>query len=212
MMEVFVFEPEGMGPHPGIIVCQHIPTGHAGVENDKFTLSACERFAQNGYVVAAPFIFHWWEKSESIDVKRKEFRDDWTVPDLHAAYNVLAAMANVDASRVGIVGYCWGGRVAWMGAASNPKLKACAIFYGGRVRAAMGEGNSPAIGLAANIKCPVMGFFGNLDQNPSPEDVDAYDAALSKAGVEQACLLPLRRRQPRIPESILRGTLPSRGG
>ena len=182
-METFLFEPKGAGPHPGLVVCQHIPVGHTGVENDKSTLNICERFAANGYAVAAPFIFHWWPKSADMELKRKEFRDDWTIPDLTAAYDLLACRSNVNASRIGIVGYCWGGRVSWVGAMSNPRLKACAIFYGGRIRAAMGEGNPPAIDLAANIKCPVIGFFGNLDKNPSPEDVDAYDAALAKAGV-----------------------------
>jgi carboxymethylenebutenolidase len=42
----------------------------------------------------------------------------------------------------------------------------------------------PPIELAGNIKCPVIGFFGSLDQNPSPEDVNVIDAALTKAGVE----------------------------
>src|SRR6185436_6532165 len=183
-MEVFVFEPAGPGPHPGMIVCQHIPIGHTGIENDRFTLSVCERYAENGYVVAAPFIFHWWPKSADIDVKRSGFRDDWTAPDLLAAYNLLGGMKSVDAARVGIVGHCWGGRVSWVGAMSNPKLAACGIFYGGRIRQSMGAGNPPAIDLAGNIKCPVIGSFGNLDKGPSPEDVDAYDAALTKAGVE----------------------------
>jgi carboxymethylenebutenolidase len=48
----------------------------------------------------------------------------------------------------------------------------------------MGAGNPPAIDLAGSIKCPVIGFFGSLDKGPSPEDVDVYDAALTKAGVE----------------------------
>ena len=183
-MEIFVFEPKGPGPHPGIIVCQHIPTGHKGVEHDKFTLGVSERYAENGYVVATPFIFHWWPKSADIDVKRDGFRDDWTISDLKAAYDLLAGMKNVRADRVGIVGHCWGGRVSWVGAMSNPKLAACAIFYGGRIRAAMGQGNPPAIDLAGNIKCPVMGFFGSLDRNPTPEDVDVIDATLTKAGVE----------------------------
>ena len=183
-MEVFISEPRGAGPHPALIVCQHIPMGHTGIENDKFTLETCERYAENGYVAAAPFIFHWWPKSADIDLKRKEFRDDWTIPDLQATFDLLAGMKNVDANRIGIVGHCWGGRVSGVGAMSNPKLKACAIFYGGRVRAAMGAGNPPPIELAGNIKCPVIGFFGNLDTGPSPEDVDAYDAALTKAGVE----------------------------
>jgi carboxymethylenebutenolidase len=183
-MEVFIFEPKGLGPHPGLILCQHIPIGHTGIENDKFTLATAARYAENGYVVAAPFIFHWWPKSADMEVKRNEFRDDWTMPDLLATYELLSAMPNVNADRIGIVGHCWGGRVSWVGAMSNPKLKACAIFYGGRIRQAMGAGNPPAIDLAGSIKCPVIGFFGSLDKGPSPEDVDVYDAALTKAGVE----------------------------
>ena len=185
-MEVFIFEPKGPGPHPGLILCQHIPIGHTGIENDKFTLATAARYAENGYVVAAPFIFHWWPKSADMEIKRNEFRDDWTMPDLLATYEHLSAKPNVNADRIGIAGHCWGGRVSWVGAMSNPKLKACAIFYGGRIRQAMGAGNPPAIDLAGSIKCPVIGFFGNLDKGPSPEDVDVYDAALTKAGVEHA--------------------------
>ena len=183
-MEVFLFEPQGAGPHPGLILCQHIPGGHTGVENDKFTLETAERYATNGYAVAAPFIFHWWPKSDSMEVKREAFRDDWTIPDLLATYELLAAKPNVDGNRIGIAGHCWGGRVSWVGAMSNPKLKACAVFYGGRVRQTMGAGNPPAIDRAKDIKCPVIGFFGNLDASPSPEDVNVYDEALTKAGVE----------------------------
>lgn len=56
-MEVFVFEPESSGPHPGIILAQHIPVGHTGIENDEFTLQTGTRLAEHGFAVAAPFIF-----------------------------------------------------------------------------------------------------------------------------------------------------------
>ena len=59
-MEVFIYTPEGDGPHPGIVQAQHIPHGHAGLEKDPFTLETAQRYADNGYVVAVPFIFHWW--------------------------------------------------------------------------------------------------------------------------------------------------------
>ena len=183
-MEVFLFAPAGAGPHPGLVLCQHIPVGHTGIENDTVTLKTAERFRDNGYAVAVPFIFHWWPKSADIELKRAEFRDDWTRLDLDAAFECLAATPGVDRSRIGIVGHCWGGRVAWLGACTNPRYQACAIFYGGRVRLVMGEGNPPAIELAPAIRCPVIGFFGNEDTNPSPQDVDAYDAALTRAGVE----------------------------
>ena len=182
-MEVFLFMPQGEGPHPGLILAQHIPVGHTGLENDEFTLRTAERYALNGFAVAAPFIFHWWPKEETVEVKREEFRDDWTVQDLAATYDLLAGRDNVYGDRIGVVGHCWGGRVSWLGACHNPKLAACVMFYGGRVKLAMGPGTPPAIDLAGQIKCPVAGYFGVLDQNPSPEDVADMSAALDAAGV-----------------------------
>ena len=152
-MEVFLFAPAGAGPHPGLVLCQHIPVGHTGIENDTVTLETAERFCANGYTVAVPFIFHWWPKSADIEVKRAGFRDDWTRLDLDAAYERPAAKPDVDRERIGIAGHCWGGRVAWLGACTNPRYKARAVFYGGRVKLVMGEGNPPAIELAGNIRC-----------------------------------------------------------
>jgi carboxymethylenebutenolidase len=182
-MEVFLFAPRGDGPHPAILLAQHIPGGHAGLENDPFTLETAERYAAHGYAVAVPFIFHWWPKGMDIDEKRNAWRDDRATADLRAAHDLLVGQGNVDGDRVGIVGHCWGGRVSWLGACHIATLKACAVFYGGRVKVAMGPNTPPPIELAGNIKCPVIGFFGNDDQNPSSADVDDYDAALTAAGV-----------------------------
>lgn len=182
-MEIFMYGPDGPGPHPGIVLAMHIPIGHTGIENDTVTMKVAERYAESGYVVAVPFIFHWWPKSDGIEIKREEFRDDWTTLDLRAAFDHLASQENVDGNRIGIVGHCWGGRVAWLGACKIPELKACAVFYGGRVKLQMGPDSPPAIELAGNIKCPVAGYFGNEDQNPTPEDVNDYEAALKSAGV-----------------------------
>jgi dienelactone hydrolase len=74
-MEVFLFSPPSPGPHPGIVLAQHIPVGHTGIENDTFTLRTAERYMAAGYVVAVPFIFHWWPKKADIAVKRDESRD-----------------------------------------------------------------------------------------------------------------------------------------
>jgi len=182
-MEVFFFEPEGGGVHPGIILAQHIPVGHTGIENDTFTLRTAERFAANGYVVAVPFIFHWWPKEAGIEVKRDESRDDWMVADMLAAHELLRERPDVDGTRIGVAGHCWGGRVAWIAACHLPTLKACAIFYAGRVKLVMGDGDLAPIDMAADIRCPVIGLFGNDDRNPTPEDVDDYSAALTEAQV-----------------------------
>jgi len=182
-MEVFLFMPAGKGPHAGVVLCQHIPVGHTGVENDTVTLATAERYCENGYAVAVPFIFHWWPKTEEMQVKRDEFRDDWTELDLKAAFDLLAKQPGVDAKRIAVIGHCWGGRVAWLGAATDPRYAACAVFYGGNIKLGRGEGSPAPIDLAANIRCPVIGFFGNEDKNPTPEDVDDYDRALTEAGV-----------------------------
>jgi carboxymethylenebutenolidase len=73
--------------------------------------------------------------------------------------------------------------VAWLAACHLPQLAGAAIFYGGRVKVPMGEGNAAPISLVSQMQCPMIGFFGNEDQNPTPADVDDYDEALSAAGV-----------------------------
>ena len=113
-------------------------------------------------------------------------------PSLHAGADegvavgeaLLTGADGVDTDRIGILGHCWGGRVAWLGACRMSGFKAAAVMYGGRVKVGMGEGAETAISLAGNITCPVLGIFGNDDKNPTPEDVDDYEAALQEAGVD----------------------------
>jgi carboxymethylenebutenolidase len=106
------------------------------------------------------------------------------VADCQAAFDEIAADTSVDAGRIAVVGHCWGGRVAWLFACHNRELAACAVFYGGRIKLSMGDPPHPApIDLAGNIRCPVAGFFGNDDVNPTPDDVTDYAAALDAAGV-----------------------------
>ena len=182
-MEVFLFLPNGDGPHPGIVLAQHIPMGHTGIENDEFTLTTARRFAANGYAVAVPFLFHWWPKDGDIDKKRAESRDDWMVADIMTAFDLLARQDAVDPDRIAMVGHCWGGRVAWLAACHIDKFKALATFYGGNIKKGLGDGAVAPITLAANIPCPVIGFYGNNDTNPSPDDVEDYSKALAAAGV-----------------------------
>ena len=183
-MEVVIFEPEGPGPHPGVMVAQHIPIAHTGLEKDPFQMDVGERLAAAGYASVTPYVFHWWPPDQDLEVERAEFRDDAAVKDMAAAGGILKGLDGVDADRIGIIGHCWGGRLSWLGACHNPDYKAAVVLYGGRIKQGMGEGNPPPISLAGNIDCPMMGIFGNDDQNPSPADVADLDAALNEAGVE----------------------------
>lgn len=182
-MEALVFEPEGDGPFPGMVVAQHLPVAHAGLETDPFTLDVGERLAAAGYVAVIPFLFHWWPVEQDMMEKAKAWRDDWNIADLDATFEHLSGMTNVRADRIGVVGHCWGGRVAWLAACTNPTYAAAAIFYGGRIKIGLGPDATPAIDMVDRIACPMLGIFGNEDQNPSPDDVDDLDRALEAAGV-----------------------------
>lgn len=183
-METLVFRPEGDGPAPGIVVAQHLPVAHEGLEKDPFTIDVGEKLAAAGYVAVIPFIFHWWPPETDVAVKRDEWNDDKNVADLDAAYKLLTSLDTVDSDRTGIIGHCWGGRVTWLGACHNPDYKAAVVLYGGRIKIGMGEGCPAPIDLAGKMGCKMMGIFGNDDQNPSPADVADLDAALTSAGIE----------------------------
>jgi carboxymethylenebutenolidase len=182
-MQTLVFEPEAAGPHPGLVVAQHLPTAHAGLETDPFTLDLGERCAAAGYVCVIPFVFHWWPKEAETLAKVQAFRDDQALADLGAAFDLLVGMEGVDPERVGILGHCWGGRLAWLAASINARYKACVVFYGGRIKLSLADESTPPIERTDRISCPLLGIFGNDDDNPSPEDVDDYEAALRDAGV-----------------------------
>ncbi|MFQ6030177.1 MAG: dienelactone hydrolase family protein, partial [Dehalococcoidia bacterium] len=103
------------------------------------------------------------------------------VADVKAAVDYLKAQPFVDADRIGIVGFCFGGRVSYLSAASIPDIKATSVFYGGRILQPLGGDGPSPLSLTANINSPVLGLFGEEDQNPSPEDVDTIEAELKKA-------------------------------
>lgn len=177
-MPTLVFEAEGAEPRPGIVIAQHLPVAHEGLEKDPFTLDLGERYSAAGYTCVMPFLFHWWPPEADIGVKIKEFRDDWTIADLAAARRLLLGLPGVDAQRTAILGHCWGGRIAWLGACHEPDFRACVVFYAGRIKLSLADGATPPIELADRIQCPVLGIFGNDDEAPSPAEVDDYERAL----------------------------------
>ena len=84
--------------------------------------------------------------------------------------------------KIGIVGYCVGGRITYLAATSCPGLSAASVYYPGRTLIPFGDGQAP-IDLTSQIKIPVMGSFGDQDANPTPDDVNTIEAKLKEAGV-----------------------------
>lgn len=179
-MEVLCETPAGDGPHPGLVIAPH-GLASDGFQNDRFTPKLIARYAENGYATAVPFIFHRRPIEEDRPTKVQNFKDDEIAADMTAARNLLCESLDIDATRIGVIGHCLGGRAAWLCAATNPAYKSLAIFYGGGIRKPWGHDGPAPIDLAAKIACPIIGFFGNDDTNPSPDDVD-YAAALEAAG------------------------------
>lgn len=179
-MKICIDEPAGAGPHPAMVV-----THHRGAL-DEFTYKFVEDLAANGIAAAAPHLFHRRPDGEDTGESMKNLNDAEIVADIDATFALLAGLDSVRADAIGIVGHCMGGRCSFLGAASNPKFAACAIFYGGNVMKPWGEGRPAPIELTGNIACPVIGFFGNDDKNPSPDDVKRIGGEMDKHGIRHS--------------------------
>ena len=137
------------------------------------------------FVAAAPELYHRQDPPPDEPLERMGLlRDTEIIADSEAVLDSLDAAADRAAGRpTGVVGFCMGGRAAYLLAAASARLQAAVAFYGGNTRVAWGEGAAPFERLD-EIRCPVLGFFGGRDSNPSPEDRDAIDAELTRHGVE----------------------------
>ena len=182
-MEAYVAVPAGDGLHPAVIVSQEIWGVNAYIQ------SMANRLAANGYVGIAPALFHregpgtvgLFEETELAFERLGRYRDDQILADLGATMGYLQGRGDVASDRVGIVGFCVGGRVAYMAAGAVEGI-ACAVdFYGGRCFVAFGDGASP-FDRTADIAAPLLGLFGEDDQNPTPEDVAKLASALDQHG------------------------------
>ena len=88
----------------------------------------------------------------------------------------------MQSDRIGIVGFCFGGRVSYLAACNVSDLKATVVYYGGRIMGALGGDGASPFDQTSKINSPVLGLFGEEDQNPSPEDVAKIDAELTRLG------------------------------
>lgn len=178
-MRCYVAAPEGAGPHAVVVVIQHA----GGV--DEFVRGMTDRFGAEGYYAIAPDLYHRDDPNTGDDplTKMGRLRDARIVRDVNATVEHVKAQGEVDASRIGITGFCMGGRVAYLMAAQNDALRAAVVFYGGNTMVSWGEG-VPPFEQTARIGCPVMGLFGEDDGNPNPADVAKIDVELTRHEIE----------------------------
>jgi carboxymethylenebutenolidase len=173
--------PTAKGPHAVVLVVQEIFGVHEHIKD------VCRRFAKHGYCAIAPELY-----ARQGDVsKYTDYRDIMSkvvskVPDAQVMSDLDASARwadghGGDAKRVGVTGFCWGGRIVWLYAAHNNDLKAGVAWYGRLLGATNELQPTYPIDLAAKLKAPVLGLYGGKDDGIPMADVEQMQAALAAA-------------------------------
>ena len=161
--------PEGKGPFPAVLVIQEWWGLNDWVKDQARAL------AREGYLALAVDLYRGKVATKQEDAHQLMMGapSDRILRDLKAAHAFLAARPNVKKDRIGVIGWCMGGRWSLALATEIPTLAAVVAYYGAPPT------DSAAI---AAIKAPVLGNFGGDDKGPSPDQVRAFEDALKKAG------------------------------
>ncbi len=177
-MDMYASVPSGSGPFPAVVIAFHV----GGL--DEFDKVMADRLAAEGYVAVVPDLFHRITDPNLTDPYERgaTLSDPEIIADCNAAVDFLLGHSAVDNDRIGIVGFCMGGRVAWLAAATNPHYKAAVPYYGGNILVARGAGVQSPFELTDGINCPILFHFGEIDANPSQDDMAKLDAELTRLG------------------------------
>jgi carboxymethylenebutenolidase len=176
-MPIYLDRPASGMPWPAIVLTYH----REGI--DEFTKWVARRYAEAGYLVAVPEIAHRISADVPLHDRKRHLKDAEIVADIGATLAYLKTHADVAHDRLGIAGHCMGGHVLFVAACALPDFACAVACYPTGMFEAWGEGKTPFDQLR-RLKCPVIGFFGNEDRNPSPQDADKLDAELTRLKIE----------------------------
>jgi carboxymethylenebutenolidase len=170
------------GSFPTILVVQEVFGVHEWIKD------VCRRLAHAGCFAIAPELYARQGDPSKIDDLDALVRDIVVkVPDvqvmgdLDAAVDFAKSTGKADTSKLGITGFCWGGRIVWMYAAHNPDLDAAVAWYG-PVSRSYHTGDKSALDVVANIEAPVLGLYGGDDPGIPVESTQKMEAAMKAAG------------------------------
>jgi carboxymethylenebutenolidase len=177
-MPLYVSMPASDRTVPGIIVVH----GQSGLGD--FVKDTTHMLALQGYAAVAPSLYHrdGPDCRDEKPVRKARLRDPSIIRDIDGAIGFLKNHKQVDGGKLGIVGFCMGGRLVYLMSAASKDLKASVMFYGSSTMMPYGEGGPTPFDRTREINCPIQGHFGADDQNPSPEDMRKLDAELTKFG------------------------------
>jgi carboxymethylenebutenolidase len=166
---------------PVVLVVQEIFGVHEHIKD------ICRRFAKLGHMAIAPALYARQgdtSKMSSMEEIRpivSKVPDAQVMSDLDATAAYAQKTGKGNTAKLGITGFCWGGRVVWLYAAHNPQLKAGVAWYGRLVGNATELQPKHPIDLAAQVKAPVLGLYGGKDQGIPLDTIEKMRAAVKAA-------------------------------
>jgi carboxymethylenebutenolidase len=177
---VYRAQPEGKTNPPVILVISEIFGVHEHIKD------VARRFAKQGYMAVAPDLFVRAGDAGKVaniadlmkDIVGKT-PDAQVMSDLDTVVT-WAKQRGGDTGRLGITGFCWGGRITWLYSSHNPNVKAGVAWYGRLVGETNANSPKHPIDIAQNLKVPVLGLYGGKDTGIPLESVERMRAALDK--------------------------------
>lgn len=178
-MPAYRAAPEGRGNLPVVLVVQEIFGVH------EYIADVCRRLARAGYLAIAPALYarqgdpaQYTEVARLLSELVAKVPDAQVLGDLDATVRWAGAHGG-DLARVGITGFCWGGRITWLYAAHGP-VKAGVAWYGRLAGEASALTPRHPLDVAAALKAPVLGLYGEKDSGIPLDTVDKMKEALRK--------------------------------
>jgi carboxymethylenebutenolidase len=185
-VQAYIARPAGEGSHGSVVVIHHMPGWDAASKE------ITRRFAAHGYLAICPNLHYREAPGASPDDASAAARAAGGVPDERLVGDVSGAAGYLRGQpgsngKVGVIGYCSGGRQAFLAACSLP-LQAAVDCYGafvvGEPPAGMPMKVTPLLDKAKDLSCPLLGLFGAEDSYPSPEQTAELEAELNRLGKE----------------------------
>jgi carboxymethylenebutenolidase len=183
-IESYLARPLGSGSHPGLVILHHSRGW------DHSSKEIARTFANRGYIAIEPHLYHREGHGVSIEQAAERAReagtpsDDRMLGDTAGAMDFIRTISSWN-GRIAVVGYCSGGRQAYIAAARLP-IDAAVACYGRRIVESPGDVTElrpvPPLDFTPDIACPVLGIFGAEDDNPSPMHREEIAATLDRHG------------------------------
>ena len=181
-MPAYRARPKAKKEPPVVLVVQEIFGVHEHIRD------VCRRLAKLGYVAVAPDLYaRQGDVTKLADIQQivsqvvSKVPDQQVMDDLDATVAWVAKNKEGDTAKLGITGFCWGGRIVWLYAAHSPQLKAGVAWYGRLEGATDALRPTNPIDVAASLRAPVLGLYGGADEGIPSDSVERMRKALKDA-------------------------------